>query len=525
MLAALVGYATLGPRSTEREESPAAPAGPLGKSAAGRPGASAVQARLTDEPEGKAVGLVGAPPGEEELRAAAKGANALICVLDDARHDHLGCYGYPRETTPNVDRLARESVVFTKHFSPITFTRPSTASLLTSQYPDTHNVFGKRELSPSAFTLESALGGAGWSTAFFTANIQASPTLGLGRDFDYTRMNTRMNPSRAAGAMRAGFFGPANAFGGPELLLRHVSEWLESGPRRPFFAYLHLRHPHAPYDAPAEMQELFAGIEPPGLSKGEGRYLASRAAGPPNPEGSAPWEELNRYDANLRYADWAVGKLEKILREHGVFDNTLLIITSDHGDTFGERRDGNRRWCVYDEAVHIPLVIRFPGKSGPVGSVGALTETVDLLPTVLDLFGLAYPSEQIQGRSLLPLLTGSKTAVREYVFARTDEGRPKSPASFLVRDLRWALILRQGSRDHELYDLRADPGQIRNIIVERPEQAGKMIRGFYAFAEAQTRPPLYFIDPEFEPPPAPEVPSVEMTEDTRRQLRALGYVD
>jgi len=505
-LAALGGYVALGLRSTPREKAPAV---------------LEAEAWLTDETQGEAVALVGAVPGEEELRAAAKGGNVIICLLDEVRPDHCSCYGYPRETTPNVDRLAPGSVVFTKHFCPVPFTRSSTASLLTSQYPDTHNVFRRQELPPSVFTLESALADAGWSTAFFTANIQASPAFGLGQDFGYTSSGTGGDAVDAG----AGFSAPQSAFEKPEPLLQQISEWLKRGPRRPFFAYLHFRHPHAPYDAPADMQRLFAGVEPPGLKKGEGRYLASRVAGLPSSDGSPYWEKLNQYDANLRYADWAVGELEKILREQDAFDNTLLIITSDHGDTFGEREKGSRRWCMYDEAVRIPLVIRFPRESGPTGYVRALTETVDLLPTILNLFDVPYPREQVQGRSLLPLLTGSKTAIRQYVFARTDEGRPKIPASYLVRDLRWALILQQGGKNRELYDLEADPGQTRNVIAQHPEQAQKMIRGFRGFAATQTRPPLDFVDPEFTPPPHSGAPLAEMTEDTRRQLRALGYVD
>jgi len=512
-LAAVGFYAAVGPRSPRGEGAPAAPQ---------------VEAWLTDEAPSEPLALVGAAPSKGELRSAVAGANVIICLLDEARSDHFGCYGYARPTTPNVDKLAPDSIVFTQHFCPIAFTRTSTTSLLTSQYPDTHSVFRRQQLSPSAFTLESALADAGWSTAFFTANVWASPACGVGEDFGFIWTNA----SGQAERLGPGLSDMQDAFEKPELMLQQVSQWLKTEPRQPFFAYLHFRHPHKPYDAPADMQGLFAGAEPPGLKKGEGRYPPRQTTVGAEPDDSPPWEVVNQYDANLRYADWAVGELERILREQGVFDNTLLMITSDHGVPLGERENSNRQWCVYEEAVRIPLVIKFPGESGPAGSVGALTETIDLLPTILDLFDIPYPRVRVQGQSLLDLLTGSRTAVRDYAFARTEElprknpaNRLKSPERYLVRGLRWALILPQGDTDRELYDLKTDPGQTRNVAAEHPGQTEKMMLAFRAFAATQTRAPLDFVDPKYTPPVRPEAPSVEMTEEARKQLRALGYVE
>jgi arylsulfatase len=513
VLAAMGGYAVVRLRLFERGKGRAAPAETAGTTAVGRSGAAAV-AGHPDEELGEAVAQAGPPPSEQELRAAAKGANIVICLLDDARYDHFGCYGYPRETTPNVDRLARHSLVFTEHFCQIPYTRPSTASLLTSDYPDTHRIFGRSgQLSPSTFTMESGLRDAGWHTAFFTANIYASPAMGLGRDFDYAR--------RAMG------FGPGKPrqWGGPEPLLQWMSDWLDGGPRQPFFAYIHFTQPHGPYDAPQHMVELFAGTEPPGLRAAQSRPSRASGAGLARADDRADWRPVNLYDANLRYADWAVGELEQILREHGVFDNTILIITADHGEPFGEHATP-RRWSVYDEAVHIPLVVKLVGEHRPVGSVEALTQTVDLLPTMLDLLGIAYPREQVQGRSLLPLLAGKRKELNEYVFARTDQALPPTrQASYLVRSRRWALILQQGGKQRELYNIKADPYQRRNLIAEQPEQAQKMIRAFRLFAAKQATPPLDFVDARFTPPSQPKAPAVKVTKEMRRELRALGYLD
>lgn len=522
VFAAAVGYTIVRLCWRERGQARAAPADEAPITAVGRPSASAPRARHLDEGPSERVAHAGPQSFAEELRSSVKGANIVICVLDAARHDHLSCYGYPRETTPNIDRLARQSLVFAQHFCQVPHTRPSTASLLTSQYPDTHNLFGRHgQLSPSTFTMESGLKAAGWQTAFFTSNVHASPVMGLGLDFDYRRGH----PRSGGGGIPAAHISSRYLWGGPEQLMRQVSDWLEGGPRQPFFAYIHFRQPHFPYDPPKEMIELFAGTEPPRLQAGRGRPSRASGDGVAHADDSLDWN-VNLYDANLRYADWAVGELEEVLRQHGVFDNTLFIVTSDHGELFGEHEHNVvRRRCPYDEAMHIPLVVKFPGKAGPVGSVGALTQTVDLLPTILDLFAIPYPREGVQGRSLLPLLTGEKEEVNEYVFARTDEGQPKYPASYVIRNLRWVLILRQGGRDRELYDIKADPGQTRNVIAEEPEQAKKMVRAFRLFAATQARPPLDFVDAGYTPSPQPKAPPVRLTEDMRRQLRALGYVD
>jgi arylsulfatase A-like enzyme len=175
---------------------------------------------------------------------------------------------------------------------------------------------------------------------------------------------------------------------------------------------------------------------------------------------------------------------------------------------------------VYDEHVHIPLLVRFPGKKGPAGRVRALTETVDILPTVLDLFALPIPSS-VQGKSLLPLITGERRAVHDFVFARA-EGTPES---YLVRDERWAMILFKGARLQALYDLERDPWQARNVIAEHPKEVARMMAAFREFAQAQRYPPLDFVDPNWRPGQRPRAPRMKISEEQRRELKALGYVD
>jgi arylsulfatase A-like enzyme len=235
-----------------------------------------------------------------------------------------------------------------------------------------------------------------------------------------------------------------------------------------------------------------------------------------------PWwpDWVNLYDANLRYADWAVGELERLLREAGVLDRTLLLVTADHGEAFGEHGYIWHGSGVYDELVHVPLLMRFPGGS-PNGAVSGLTQTIDLLPTIFDVLEVPYPREGLQGTSLLPLMAGLADQAHDHVFARCRG----EPPSYLVRSLKWAFMLWGNGEWRALYDLEADPGQRKNVIDEHPEAAEAMLAAFEAFALQQRRPPVEFLDPDAAAAPLPAAEETQMTPEVERRLRALGYLD
>ncbi len=425
-------------------------------------------------------------PRVAELRAAARDANVVICVLDAARADHIGCYGYPRETTPNIDRLARESLVFENHFCQLPTTRPSTYSLFTSQYPDTHLVYGPRTVYPWTFTMAEGLKASEFRTVLFSNNVYCSPAMGLGTDFDETHYVTDI---------------PRLMTRGPQTLLDKISSWLEEGRESRFFAYVHFLQPHFPYNAPEEMKALFAGQQPPGFERGDVAMV-------------------NEYDANLLYADWAVGELEGLLREAGVLDDTVFIVTADHGEAFGEHGHKWHESCPYDEAIRIPILMRLPGARRTAARITALTQVIDLMPTLFDLFEIPYPEQGMQGKSLLPMLAGEVDGVNDYAFSRTVGDNP----CYVVRDHRWALLLYQGGEKRELYDMEADPRQTRNIIEQEPGRAAELAAAFRAFAVEQRSPPLDFVDPDAEVRGRPGAPEIEVDEETIRQLKALGYL-
>jgi arylsulfatase A-like enzyme len=451
------------------------------------------------------------PSGEaiDRLRAAAEGANIVICVIDAARADHIGCYGYPRAATPNIDRIAESGTLFEQHFCQYPKTDASTASLFTGQHPDTHLAYGNRAVKEDSFTLARALGSAGYHTALFTSNRWISSVLGLGAHFDVVRH----------GRARADQESQPSDKLTPEALLGPVSSWLDERPPDPFFAYIHFIPPHKPYRAPSAMVALLADSEAPRVWQ-HGFEFDAVEARMRKQERPPPEQEINQYDANLLWADWAVGEVERLLREADVLDRTILIVTSDHGEAFGEH--GYMYHCrgLYDELVHVPLIVRLPG-NGPVGRIGALTQSIDLLPTILDLLQIPCPSGDVQGRSLVPLVAGTAEQVNDYVYARA-EG---DPPSYLIRDQRWSLILYQGGRLRALYDLETDPEQTRNVIGEDPERAAAMLEAFIRFARRQARPPLDFVDPAAQAGEVEAAPKMDLSEEDREELRALGYLD
>ncbi|MGD0111275.1 MAG: sulfatase [Armatimonadota bacterium] len=450
-------------------------------------------------------------PVVSALRKSAKNANLVICITDAARADHFGCYGYPRQTTPNIDALARESLKFDEHFCQFSRTKPSTASLFTGQYPDTHLVDKERSYLDNTFTMARGLQAAGLETALFSSNPNASPGMGIGLDFQETYDQTQVKPlvtRRWEGLTR------------PEPLLTLFQTWLSKHKRSRFFAYVHFDPPHQPYVQPNAMTALFKGKTPPNFRPGSYKFpVGERKSVLPYAYAPVP-EWINLYDANLRYGDWAVGELERMLKDAGVFDNTLLIVTADHGEAFGEHGYFWHERGVYDELVHIPLLIRWPKNGVGHRTIGALTQTIDLLPTIFDAFNLRYPRDGVQGRSLLPLIAGTTRKINDYAFTRSDG----DPPSYLMRSLDYSLILYGNGKWRELYDVKSDPGQRRDVLDQRPTEVKAMIEGFRAFARTQRRQPLEFIDPGVKAAPAPASPSIKTTADVRKQLRGLGYL-
>jgi arylsulfatase A-like enzyme len=410
-----------------------------------------------------------ASPDVDRLRQSVRGANVVFVVLDAARADHAGCYGYERDITPNIDALARQGMLFENHFV---------------QFPETKLAQGFKEI--------------GYHTALFSQNDYASPQWGLGTHFDTAVYEPDL---RKAGYERPFYWLP-------QVILEQVEGWLEDQSATPFFAYVHFMPPHDPYLAPREIYSRFLQVPLPESAwrapyPFEGVEVELRAR-------ERPWDQalfINRYDGHYFFGDMAVGALAGLFHEAGLLDNTLFIVSADHGEAFGEHGYKGHTTSVYDESIHVPLVMKFPGDDGPRGRIEGFTEVVDMLPTLAALFLFPYPKDVVQGRSFLPLLAGQEEEIHDYVFSRS----AGDPPSYAVRSKDWLLMLYSGGEMRALYDLKSDPRAVENVIEEEPEQAEHLYQVFREFAQRQTA--------EW-----PDVELIEPTEDMLDTLRALGYV-
>jgi arylsulfatase A-like enzyme len=439
-------------------------------------------------------------PAAERLRAGAAGANLIIILLDAARADHFTSFGYTRDTTPNLARFFDDSVLFTEAYPAGASTRPSVASLFTSQFPDTHGALARDWPMPrEGATLAECMSAAGYATVAFSASPTVSLAFGYGRGFASFR-----EVFRDAGLPAAGL--PHHRVGAVDgaLVLEATRKWLRAHRDERFFAYLHFLEPHFPYGAPGDFRAAFA-------RPGPKNYGRSEVA----------------YDWGLAYVDSLIAQLLKELDALGLLDRSVVVAMSDHGEGFGEHGFRGHGNAVYGEIVHVPLAFHLPtrceARPRRMSEVFCLT---DVMPTLLDLLGIP-PPKTMQGRSRLGLLAGEHEERPGFAVTRaagTDMSGGVSDAgqvSYALRVPRYTLILADRGRRVELYDRQADPSEQHDIAGQRPALAQQLHRQFEAWASAQRGRPVVL--------PGGRVfayrgRKAAIDEETRRQLKALGYL-
>jgi arylsulfatase A-like enzyme len=437
----------------------------------------------------------------DALRAGLGALNVVFVILDAGRADHFGAYGYARPTTPHIDRFAREGVVFERAFTPAVYTLGAMSSVWTSQYPDRHHAdvsFAAR-LPRDRLTLAELLGAQGIHTAGFVSNVIAGTFNGFDRGFSEFHEVFR-----------------EQATSGADGLARTVPDWLAGQGSRHFFAYVHFREPHCPYDPPPPFDTRFGPDGPIPRDRrgacGPGTWITDvnqgrRALSP------AERDHLVRlYDGNLAFADEVVGQLRAALEKAGLLERTVVIISADHGEALFEHGWIGHNVQLYDESMHVPLVMRLPaGKGPPPGTrLGTLADLLDVAPTIADLFGVMGRGgslRQFQGRSLLPLLTGGGGEAA--ILSRTVWERPR----YALRDAAYKFIYDTRTGEEELYDLGHDPGETRNLAASDPLRAAWSRQALHHWTSGAAREAT-----------SGTVAPAQMTREQCENLRALGYV-
>jgi arylsulfatase A-like enzyme/Tfp pilus assembly protein PilF len=395
--------------------------------------------------------------------------NVLLISIDTLRADHLSSYGFPRPTTPNIDAVAREGALFKNVYSPVPMTLPAHASMLTGTLPPTHGLRDnlKNRLPEAGETLAERLKPRGLATGAVVSSFVLDRRFGLSQGFD--SYDDRFEAVHKIGDL--------NERKGDETTRRALA-WLDAHKDRPFFLFVHFYDPHDPYEPP----EPFA----------------------------SEWKE-HPYQGEVAFADDCVGQVLGKLRQLGLYDQTLVVITGDHGEMLGEHGELNHGFFIYEAALRVPLVIRIPHASSAPRQVDLPVSLVDVVPTVLSLVGPEIPKD-VQGVDLSPWLAGRGSGGGgRPLYAETVTPTHYYGASSLLGVIAdgWKYI--ETTRP-ELYDLRNDPQESVNVLEREPARADALGRSLVAILAAAGRAPG----------PAPEPAALD--EAARQRLAALGYL-
>lgn len=435
-----------------------------------------------------ALGCAGGADGDAGLR------NLLLISVDTLRADHLGSYGHPRPTSPWLDALAAEGVLFEEALATAPWTLPSHASLLTGLYPSRHGVRTLHHALPREVpTLASRLTGEGYATGAVINQFYLTRHHEVVRGFE--EVVPLASDQTARGAARR--------------IARKGLQWL--GDREePWFLFLHFFDVHSDYRSRPQVERRFVRRRSP--KEGSTLQLMEISDGL-EPLTDERAERLARlYDAGIRQLDGELERLFAALERRDRLAETLVVVTSDHGEEFGEHGGVSHGRTHYREMLHVPLLLRGPGI--PAGRrVDEPVSVVDVVPTALDLLGVEPPPD-LDGRSLRPLWTGKAEgsgarALGEprALFAEAAPGTTEDTLA-AVRVGRYKLVVDQRSGERELYDLRADPAERDDLSAERPALADRLERRLAAH-RARQRPPRR----------AEDLPPRRL-----EHLRALGYV-
>lgn len=382
-----------------------------------------------------------------------EGRDLILFVADSLGARHLSCYGYERDTSPTLDRLAAEGTRFATAYSQTSWTLPSVASLFTSQEQERHGLLHmEQRLDGRLTTLAELFAERGYRTVGLTQNGVIWTPTGLDRGFD---------------AYEVFYWHPE----GMEELLARAHEELDAPDREPLFLYVHLIPPHQPYEPP---EELVASYADPGYQgEVDGSLDSANELNRRKPDRSDPdvrqLEAL--YDAHVRYADDVLGRLLQPVLDRPSAANLVLIATSDHGEAFFEHGVQGHNTHVYEEMVRIPLVFWAPASDWPAGRVvEEPASLLDILPTCVDVFGLGTPSQAARGRSLAPELASPELAQGGgswrplFITSRHSPTLPRLHRA--VRQGPYKLVLRtssEGETTQALYDLRTDPLETEDL--------------------------------------------------------------
>lgn len=393
--------------------------------------------------------------------------NVLLVTLDTTRADRIGCYGYEKAKTPNLDSLALGGVKFSNTYCQVPLTCPSHCSILTGTYPLYHRVHnnGTYYLNPELLTLAEILKSTGFKTAAFVSSFTVDSRFGLDQGFDF--YDDKFAEEEVFKALKS----EKKA----DKVFASFSDWLDKNASDQIFCWLHFFDPHLPYDPPSPFKEEF--LDSP-------------------------------YDGEIAYMDYYVGKTIEKLREKDILDKTLVILVGDHGEAFGEKEVAGHGVFLYDVTMKVPLIFYAENHFPPGKAVKARVRLIDLMPSILDMLNIPM-NKEIQGISLLPYIEGRR---KENLSSYVETYYPKENYGWSeligLIDGDWKYI--QAPKE-ELYNLKKDPEEKinvfqreRKVASEKKDKLKEMMKSYSSEISTEKR---------------------EMTAEEKERLRSLGYVD
>jgi len=406
--------------------------------------------------------------------------NIILITVDTTRADRMGFLGSKRGLTPNLDALAKDAAVFTRAYSQAPLTPTSHATMLTGTLPQYHQVLTFLiPLSKDLPYMPEILKQHGYSTAAFVGSLALDPSWGVpgfDRGFD----------TYGAGYKWEGYT-PETRYQTTEHraaeVIKDAEAWLSQHQKGPFFLWIHMYDPHAPYDP---------------LPPFKARYAKQP------------------YDGEIAYTDSELGKFFKQLKASGLYDNAVIAMTSDHGESLGAHGETEHGIFIYDDTIHVPLLIKLPGKSAAGKRITDRVELVDIMPTLLQSAGISVP-EKVQGQSLLGFLdpttpqgtTAAKVWIDRGAYSQGDYGHVAFAWSTL-QSLRTGKYLYIQAPKRELYEDSVDAKAEHNLASSSPAVADALSTKLEAFKKATTN--------------TAETPKAAMDSKNAAKLAALGYM-
>ena len=414
-------------------------------------------------------------PQPQEIR------QVLLISIDTCRADHLSCYGYSQETTPNIDAIADQGTLFENALSPLPYTLPAHCTMLTGTLPPFHGVLDNADyrLSEQITSLPRLLKDGGFSTAAFVSSFVLDARFGMDQGFDLYDDDFEDTSNTVGINQRRG-----------DETTRRVIQWLDKHPTEKSFIFLHYYDPHFTYEPPEPFASGFKNVPPP-------QHVSARIQ----------QTLFDGYAGEIAYTDQCIGQVIDKLKQLDLYDSTLIIITSDHGEMLGQHGEITHGYFVYQPALKVPLILKTPGHS----RARKITDTVgivDIMPTVCSMLNIEIPTP-IQGQDLSACLSGGSLSTPDrHLLCQSLEPTKYSvnPLTGVVSDqYKYIRTTRP-----ELYDLVSDPHELNNLAAQEPERLQYMEQALRDILETSTR--------------QKEIGKAGLDEATRRRLESLGYI-